>query len=377
MPYSAVTSLSAAERVARLQLIRTDNVGPITFRQLMARFGSAEAVVAALPELSRRGGRKKPLRAPSRASIDRELEALEACSGKVIHLGTPDYPERLAAIEDAPPVLMARGHPALLAKRSIAVVGPRNPSAAGLKLCHMIVSKLVSEDLVIVSGLARGIDAAAHKLALSTGTVACLAGGVDHIYPRENEALYHDIANAGCLLAEMPMGTQPQARHFPRRNRIISGLSLGVFVVEAAERSGTLITARYAADQGREVFAIPGNPLDTRARGTNGLIRDGAVMVESADDILHELASSPRPALDSHQDLPLFAASAGVPDVNAALTDKLRSLLAPSPVHIDDLIRSADADAGDVQAALLLLELAGEAVRYPGARIARVVTEAL
>ena len=282
--------LSPTERLAWLRLTRTENVGPVTFHQLIARFGTAAAALEALPEIVRRGGRAKPLAVFASSEAERELEAAERLGAHLVAQSEPDYPPALAAIEDAPPLLTMKGRKELATRRGVAVVGARNASANGRRLAHDVAAGLGEAGLIVISGLARGIDAAAHQGSLGTGTLAVLAGGIDAIYPEENRSLHEAIAERGLLVAEMPVGTVPQARHFPRRNRIISGIALGVLVVEAAERSGSLITARFALEQGREVFAVPGSPLDPRAKGTNRLLRDGATLVESADDILRELA---------------------------------------------------------------------------------------
>ncbi len=270
-------NLSRAERLAWLRLIRTENVGPITFRQLLRRFGSADAALDALPDLARRGGRARPIRICSAAAARCELEALEALDARLIALFEPDYPLALAALDDAPPLICCFGLPHLLQRNAVAVVGARNASANGRRQARQIAAELGSAGLLVVSGMARGIDAAAHEGALDSGTVAVVAGGVDVIYPEENGALYGEIKARGVVLSEMPAGTVPQARHFPRRNRLISGMALGTLVVEAAPHSGSLITARFALDQGREVLAVPGSPLDPRARGCNDLIRQGRV----------------------------------------------------------------------------------------------------
>ena len=364
------------EQVARLRLIRTERVGPITFRDLIRRFGTALDALKMLPDLARQAGRKSVPRIPSIKSIQDEMATTEKAGARYLFLGSSDYPARLAVTEDAPPVLIVFGHPHLLHRDSIAVVGPRNASAAGVKMARILVSTLTQNNLVIVSGMARGIDSAAHITGLETGTVACLAGGADHIYPRENEDLYWKLRDVGCIVSEMPLGTKPQARHFPRRNRIISGLSLGVLVIEAAERSGTLITARFAAEQGREVFAVPGSPLDPRAKGTNRLIREGAVLVEDTRDILNELDAIRRRPISEDEDLPLFRANP-IPDpepMSAKHLDTIRSLLGPTPLHIDDLVRLSELPTSAVLSALLILELAGDVVRYSGGRAARITS---
>lgn len=289
------------ERRDRLRLIRSESVGPVTWRRLVDRFGSAGRAIAALPDLARRGGRTAPLMIPSADDVDRELAELARLGARLLVLGDADYPPALAAIEDAPPTLAVRGNVELLARRSLAIVGSRNASISGRRLAETLAADLGRAGLVVVSGMARGIDAAAHRGALPTGTVAVVAGGIDVVYPPENASLYEAIAMAGAVVAESPPGVQPLARHFPRRNRIIAGLSAGVLVVEAALHSGSLITARLALEQNRDVFAVPGSPLDPRSRGGNDLIRQGGVLTESADDVLSTLgvvfaiARRPRP----------------------------------------------------------------------------------
>ena len=277
-----------AERTARLRLNRTRNIGPVTFHKLLPQFGTPCAALDALPELAQRGGPRefKPFLA---ARDETELSDLVALGGQALHIGATDYPELLIVAEDAPPVLMSLGDVSLLQRSAIGIVGARNASANGRTLAPTFADKLSSAGYVIVSRMARGIDTAAHIGALNGGTIAVVAGGVDIIYPRENSNLYHRILDGGLVVSEMPSGTKPQGWHLPRRNRIISGLSLGVVVVEAAERSGSLTTARFAAEQGRDVLAVPGSPLDPRTHGTGRLIRDGATLVMSTDHILEAL----------------------------------------------------------------------------------------
>ena len=278
--------LPLRERIDRLRLIRSENIGPVSFRQLLNRYGAATTALDALPDLARRGGRRKALRIATVANAEQEMEAVVALGGRHIFIGEPDYPLPLAQISDAPPALSLLGRSDMLAKPTIGIVGARNASTNGKRFAEALARTLAKGGIVVASGLARGIDAAAHTGALAGDTVAVVAGGADVIYPKENTTLYESIRKHGAILSEMPPGTEPTARHFPNRNRIISGLSLGVVVVEAALRSGSLITARQAGEQGREVFAVPGFPLDPRARGTNDLIRNGATLIESADDIL-------------------------------------------------------------------------------------------
>jgi DNA processing protein len=283
--------LNPSERLDWLRLIRTENVGPVTFYQLLSRFGSAGAALEALPGLATRGGRHVPLAPYPKSFAERELAVAEKAGIALIAWGEPDYPEALAAVDDAPPLIALRGRRELLRRRAIAIVGARNASANGRRLARDIAGDLGQHGLAVASGLARGIDAAAHLGALPSGTVAVVAGGVDIVYPEENRELYEAIAENGAIIAEPPLRTVPQARHFPRRNRLISGLALGVVVVEAAARSGSLITARYALDQGRDIFAVPGSPLDPRCRGTNDLIRRGAHLTESAEDVLQQYSN--------------------------------------------------------------------------------------
>ncbi|HJQ56040.1 MAG TPA: DNA-processing protein DprA [Vineibacter sp.] len=285
-PANADQEALEGERLARARLARTARVGPVTFHEMLGHFGSAEAALQALPSLARRAGFSAAPVPPSADVLRREAAALARLGGRFLVRGDAAYPALLAQIPDAPPLLAAIGDLGLLAQPALAVVGARNASTNGRRLGASLAGELGAAGVVVVSGLARGIDTAAHRAALATGTIAVLAGGVDVIYPPENDELYRAIAAGGLILSEAPLGAVPQARHFPRRNRIVSGLSLGVLVVEAALQSGSLITARQAADQGREVFAVPGSPLDPRCRGTNRLIRAGAVLVDSASDIL-------------------------------------------------------------------------------------------
>jgi len=357
------------EKTARLRLIRAEGVGPITFHHLIARYGSADAALADIDALATKAGRKKPLKVPSAASLRAEVAAVQDYGGGFLFHGDDGYPERLAQVDDAPPVLQVMGHPTLTNRRTIAVVGARNASASGRKLAHDLAASLSAAGVVIVSGLARGIDTASHAASLQGGTIACIAGGLDVFYPKDNQSLQQDIAHLGLLMTEMPLGTQPQARHFPRRNRLISGLSQGIVVVEAAAKSGSLITARMALEQGREVFAVPGSPLDPRSAGANSLIQSGAQLIQSADDIItvlndmdgRRVQAPPRPAT-------FPPPTKG--DIDAALVTRLAVLLSPTPTDIDQLIRASGADAAEIQAAILALELAGRAERLPGGKVA-------
>ena len=374
MDAAAPRVLSQAERLAWLRLIRTQNVGPITFRQLLRRFGSAEAALDALPDLSQRGGRARPIRVCPAAVARREMETLDALDARQIALFEPDYPPALAALDDAPPVLSCFGHTHLLQRHAIAVVGARNASANGRRLARQITAELGAAELLVVSGMARGIDTAAHEGSLDTGTVAVVAGGIDVIYPEENTALHGEIKARGVVLSEMPPGTVPQARHFPRRNRLISGMAMGTLVVEAAPRSGSLITARLALDQGREVFAVPGSPLDPRARGCNELIRQGAVLVESAADILRALEATLRtPAAEPAAAEFLAADPVSPPESDIADGRRVvEELLGPTPAAVDEVIRQCQVSAAIVHLVLLELELAGRLERHPGNRVALI-----
>jgi DNA processing protein len=371
---TASRTLDRAERLDWLRLIRSENVGPITFRQLLERFGTAGAALDALPDLARRGGRRRPIRICPKGAAEDELAALEARGAGTIGLCEPDYPPALAVLDDAPPLLACLGHGHLLRGKAIGVVGARNASANGRRLAQQLAADLGREGFLIVSGLARGIDAAAHRGGLETGTAAALAGGVDIIYPTENSDLYEEIEARGVMISEMPPGTVPQARHFPRRNRLISGASLGVLVVEAAPKSGSLITARFAADQGREVFAVPGSPLDPRARGCNHLIRQGAVLTESAADVLDALQGVLAVPLTEPETPEFMGAGGGGPsevDIEAG-RQEVEELLAPTPVAVDEVIRQCQVSAAVVHMVLLELELAGRAERHPGNRVALI-----
>lgn len=364
--------LDAAQRLACLRLIRSDNVGPVTFRELINHFGGAERALAALPELSRKGGRRQALRVCPRDVAEAELAAAHKIGARPLFTIEPGYPPALAAVEAPPPLLYVKGNAGHLARPMVAIVGARNGSAAGQKLARLFAAHLGRAGFVIASGLARGIDAAAHDAALATGTTAVLAGGIDNIYPPENADLQRAIGERGCLVTENPPGFAPRAQDFPRRNRIISGLALGVVIVEAARRSGTLITARMAGEQGREVFALPGHPLDPRAEGTNALIKTGATMVTEPEEVVSALEpmlrEAPGPAFAAE---PLTSAEAGsfkhrpephqLPDADR---DRLLTALGPAPVDIDELGRATGLSARAIQVALLELALAGRVERH-------------
>jgi DNA processing protein len=364
--------LSATQRLACLRLVRSENVGPVTFRELINHFGGAEEALAALPALSRRGGYRS-IRVCPRDAAEAELEAAADIGARALFAGEPGYPPALAAVDPPPPMLYVRGNVGHLSRPMLAIVGARNGSAAGQKLARLFASRIGDAGFVIVSGLARGIDAAAHEAALPTGTVAVLAGGPDNVYPPEHLILQHRIAEEGCIVTENPPGFAPRGQDFPRRNRIISGMALGVLVVEAARRSGTLVTARMAGEQGREVFALPGHPLDPRAEGTNGLLKSGATLVTEPDDILGALAplvrQAPQPAPGKRvprpppPDDPADGAM-GQPQVADADRARLIEALGPAPVDVDELARATGLSARAIQIALLELALAGRIERH-------------
>lgn len=362
----AQIELSQEQRLQWLQLIRSENVGPATFRRLLNHFGSAQEALASLPALSRRGGSKKPIRIATRESVEAEVAHADRLGVKFIALGEATYPPLLRHIHSAPPIIAVLGNLDCLASRTIGIVGARNASVAGIKICQTFAQDLGEAGYCIASGLARGIDAAAHTAALETGTIAVLAGGLDKIYPAEHQDLFAKIIdNQGLILSEMPLGWEARATDFPRRNRIISGLSLGVLVVEAARKSGSLISARYALEQNRDVFAIPGSPIDPRAQGANDLIQQGAKLVTSAQDIIDglELAPPVQPHL-LEDEIPL----AGTPFNQSDSPDdttrtKLINALSPTPIAIDDIITATQMSAATVQILLLELELAGQIER--------------
>ncbi len=345
---------------------------------MLRRFGSARAALDALPRLARRGERARTVTAATRAAAEAELTRLDRIGGRIVCWGEPGYPRALAQVEDAPPVLSVLGRPEWLDRPMMAVVGARNASANGRRLARELAAALGEGGLVVVSGLARGIDAAAHLGALDTGTVAAVAGGVDIVYPEENRGLHEALRRQGAIVAELPLGSEPQARHFPRRNRIISGMALGVLVVEAAARSGSLITARYALEQGREVFAVPGSPLDPRCRGANDLLRRGATLTETAEDVLTQLgplvqaAAPPRPLtpslspLEERWSLGAPRGGAGEPAADEDALDMILERLGPTPVAVDELVRQCQLTASAVATLLLELELSGRVERHPG-----------
>lgn len=368
-PHPPLPPTSEDDRFAWLRLLRSYRVGTSTFYRLMAEHGSAQRALAALPAVARNAGLDKYAPCPE-ARIEAELTAARAAGATLLCIGEQGYPADLARISDAPPMLWAVGDAALLARPSVALVGARNASSLGTRMARALAKELGDEGHVVVSGLARGVDAAAHLAALETGTVAVLAGGVDVIYPPENAGLAADIAKRGLLLSEQPMGMAPQARHFPRRNRIISGLAQAVVVVEAAARSGSLITARDALDQGREVLAVPGHPFDARAAGCNMLIRDGATLVRGGRDVIAALPPEQEKATEARPDRPQ-APPAPPPDTRslretAQLHQQILSRLGPSPLGEDQLIRDLSVPPGQVGPALVDLELEGKITRQAG-----------
>jgi DNA processing protein len=363
-------ALTDRQRIAWLRLIRSDNVGPVTFRDLINHFGSAETALEALPELSARGGSTRAIRVAPREDAEAELAFARRFGGRFVGIGEPDYPQALKQIEGAPPLIAVKGDASVCAKPAIGMVGSRNCSISGAKFTAMLARDIGRAGYAIVSGLARGIDTAAHRASLETGTIAILAGGLDQPYPPENRELLDEIvANSGIAVSEMPFGWEPRARDFPRRNRIIAGIGLGLVVIEAAARSGSLITARYAGEFGRQVFAVPGSPLDPRCHGTNGLLKDGAQIITEPRDVIDAMApvsqldlfSSPEVREpQSEGDRPM-----GLPPTDserARITDSL----GPTPVEIDEIIRHTGASPQTVYLVLLELDLAGRLHRHAG-----------
>jgi DNA processing protein len=352
--------------VDRLRLVRSPGIGPVTYRQLVSRFGSPAAALEAVPDLAARGGGKPP-RLATKADAEREIARVEALGGRYLSIGQGLYPRALAELDDAPPLLTVKGDLQLLERLLIAMVGARNASAAACRFARQLAYDLGQQRVVVVSGLARGIDSAAHDGSLETGTIGVIAGGLDVFYPPENQSRQEAMSERGLLIAEMPPGTEPRARHFPYRNRIIAGLSAGTVVVEAAPRSGSLITARLAAEAGREVMAVPGSPLDPRAQGCNQLIRDGATLIQNAADVLEAVRplqprfASPRSGYEPPE--PQWA------DGDDGALGIIEDLLGPSPVPVDEVIRLSGAPSGAVQMALLELDLAGRLDRHAGGKV--------
>lgn len=358
------TSATPAEKLAWIRLAMSENIGSATFDHLLRRYGTAIDALEALPEISRRGGMTRPLRIFSAEDAEAAFERASEFGAQFVTWNEPGYPSLLRQVDLPPPFLTIKGDRALVDRPCLAIVGARNASALGCKFARGLASELGQAGYVVVSGLARGIDTAAHQGALSSGTVAVLAGGIDIVYPPENDQLQTKIGETGALVSEMLPGTVPRGVHFPRRNRIISGASLGVIVVEAALRSGSLITARLAGEQGREVFAVPGSPLDPRAQGTNRLIRDGATLVTSVDDILEALGQQPRAfAAPSVLELAYDLSSDQASDTDRS---RITTLLSPAAVDLDTLIRESGAPPSVVVTVILELELAGKIIRHSG-----------
>lgn len=359
--------------IARLRLIRTAQIGPVTYRQLIARFGDAATAIDALPGLARRGGGRSPVVAAV-AVAERELAAVARLGARHLFIEDAAYPSLLAELDDAPPAMTVRGDPALLRRTAVAMVGARNASAAACRFARDLAFRLAEDGVAVVSGLARGVDTAAHvgsvgQTGSGGGTIGVIAGGIDVVYPPENAALQDRIASEGLLIAEQPPGTEPRARHFPYRNRIIAGLAVGTVVVEAAPRSGSLITARLAGEAGREVMAVPGSPLDPRAQGCNGLIRDGAILIQSAADVLETI----RPIDGRMVRAPAREFGAAPPeDASDGERRDLMSLLGPVAVPVDELIRQSGLAPAIVQTVLLELELAGRLERHAAGRVSLV-----
>ena len=372
-----------ASDLDRLRLARTEGVGPVTYRRLTEQFPIPADAIAALPALARTGGRVEVPATPSVHQAEREAAQVAKLGGRIVFVGGEDYPPMMALLDDPPPVLSVLGDVAALHGRAVGIVGARNASANGCRMAEALAADLASNGLVVVSGLARGIDGAAHQGALHVGlTVAAVAGGLDQPYPPEHADLQARISERGCVVTEAPFGTAPQSRHFPRRNRIIAGLSLGLVVIEAALRSGSLITARLAHDANREIFAVPGSPLDPRCRGSNDLIRQGAHLTESAEDVLANLPDDPR--REGLARNPLFAREVGQGFAEAgtqwdegdagvmAAQRTVLALLGPSPTELDELVRRSGVPAGMAIAALSNLELALKVAFLPGARVVRL-----
>ncbi|MGL3608952.1 DNA-processing protein DprA [Rhizobium sp. G187] len=371
-------ALTDRQRIAWLRLIRSDNVGPSTFRDLINHFGSAESALEALPDLSRRGGSSRAIRIATVEEAERELEAVRRFGAVFVGIGEPDYPPALRQIDGAPPLLTVKGDLSIATLPGVGVVGARNASISGAKFSAMMAREIGQAGYAIVSGLARGIDAAAHRASLDTGTIAAMAGGLDQPYPPENiPLLQHICEGRGLAISEMPFGWEPRARDFPRRNRLIAGVALGVVVIEAAIRSGSLITARLAGEFGRQVFAVPGSPLDPRCAGTNGLLKDGASVTTSPDDVLQALAPVSRIDLFSQSAIeePEDDGRHMAPPPNDDERSRIVEALGPTPVDVDDIIRHTGLPASSVYLVLLELDIAGRLERHPGGLVALSMIE--
>jgi len=367
--------LSDRQRIHWLRLIRTENVGPATFRDLINRFGSAETALEMLPELVTSGGAKKLPRIPTQAEAEAELETAARHGARLTAIGEADYPAMLRRMDQAPPIITVKGEPNVFALPAVAIVGARNASLAGIKFARNLATEIGNEGYAIASGLARGIDTAAHHGSLATGTIAVLAGGLDHPYPPENIGLCQEICErGGAAISEMPFGWEPRARDFPRRNRLIAGLSLGLVVIEAANRSGSLISARLAGEMGRLVFAVPGSPLDPRAAGSNKLLKDGAILVTEASDVLDQIApaSGVQPVRPIPEEPPDFSATPPAGDKDRA---RVVEALGPTPIGIDEIIRHTGLHAAQVFTILLELDLAGRLERHAGGGVSLTYTD--
>jgi DNA processing protein len=368
--------LSDRQRLSWLRLYRSDNVGPATFRDLINHCGSAETALEMLPHMASRAGRKRAIRIATVESAEREMEAIEKFGAHLIGIGEPHYPDLLRQSEIAPPLITVLGNPEALTRSTISIVGARNASMAGIKMARQLARELGVADRVIVSGLARGVDKASHEASLETGTVGVLAGGIDQPYPPENIGLYKEISTSrtSCTITEMAFGSEPRSRDFPKRNRIIAAMSMGLIVVEAAQRSGSLITARLAAEYGRTVFAVPGSPLDPRSHGTNNLIREGATLITGADDViegLQNMENAPKPAPPTQKGLFEDIDEMTLPpDDNARAL--IVSLLSPSPIDLDDIIAHTALKPAQVALVILELDLAGRIERHSGNRVSLV-----
>ncbi|MER9354623.1 MULTISPECIES: DNA-processing protein DprA [unclassified Mesorhizobium] len=365
--------LSDRQRLSWLRLIRTQNVGPASFRELINRFGSAEAALEMLPELMISGGAKRIMRIPSVEEAEAELDAASENGARFVGIGEADYPPMLKNMDNPPPLIAVKGEAAVFRLPAVAIVGARNASLAGIKMARMLAADLGRDGYVIVSGLARGIDTAAHQGSLSTGTVGVLAGGLDVPYPPENIGLCDDIAErGGAVISEMPFGWQPRAQDFPRRNRLVAGAALGLVVIEAAQRSGSLISARLAGEMGRLVFAVPGSPLDPRCAGSNGLLKDGATLVTEAADVsgaIAPLAGTRTRSIAPPEKAPDFSAT---PPPGEDERSAVLEALGPTPVGVDEIIRHTGLNAAQVSMVLLELDLAGRIERHAGGNVSLV-----
>lgn len=375
-PAEEAPRLSDRQRQQWLRLIRSERVGPATFRDLINRFGSAETALEMLPELSMRGGARRQVRIPDLSEAETEMESVAKAGAQLVAIGEAEYPNLLAHMDHPPPLVTVMGDATVFEPPAVAIVGSRNSSVAGSRMAQKLAKGLGESGYAIVSGLARGIDKAAHEASLSTGTIGVLAGGIDMPYPPENRQLYLDIADqGGALITEMPFGWEPRAKDFPRRNRLIAGLALGLVVVEAAKRSGSLISARLAGEMGRIVFAVPGSPLDPRAAGANKLLKDGAIIVTEAEDIAGEIApltGQPTPERDHLAEPPDFSATSPPGDDDR---ERVVQALGPVPTNPDDIIRHTGLHPAQVFMVLLELDLAGRLERHSGGSVSLLVSD--